>query len=89
MNALENVLRWLLQSSADPNEVSLTIKGLLIGAIPVVMAVLGLAHINLGQDQLTGIVDALVNVVQIALTLFSAVATLYGLVRKVWNTVLA
>jgi hypothetical protein len=84
MNAIENVLRWLLQSSANPNEVSLTVKGLLIGAVPVAMVFLGLAHVNLGQDQLTAVVDAIVNVFQDGLMLISAGATLYGIVRKVW-----
>jgi len=89
MNAVENALRWLLQSSADPSEVSLTIKGLLIGVVPVLMTVLGLAHINLGQDQITGLVDGLVGFVQAALTLISAIATLWGILRKIWLTVFA
>ena len=62
------------------------IAGLLIGAIPTVMVFLGLAHVNLGQDQLTAIVDAIVSLVQGLLMVISALATLYGLGRKVWLT---
>jgi hypothetical protein len=89
MNAFEEVLRWLLQSSANPNEVSLTVKGLLIGVIPTLMTIFGLAHVNLGQDQLTAIANGIVAVIQAGLILVSAITTLYGLCRKAWITLLA
>src|SRR3954463_13853819 len=53
MQAIEKVLNWILMSSNNPEEVSLTVKGILINAIPSIMFVAGLAHLNLGSDTLT------------------------------------
>jgi hypothetical protein len=83
---LEKAVGWLLVSSADPSSVSLTIRGMLIGIAPATIAVLNLAHINLGQDQLTALVDGFVNLLQAVLTVISMAITFYGAVRKVWNT---
>jgi hypothetical protein len=81
------IVRWFVLSSANPAEVSLTVKGALIGVLPVLMAAAGLAHFNVGQDQLTGIFDVVAGLVQVVLTIVAALVTAYGLVRKLWNTI--
>jgi hypothetical protein len=78
---MDTVLTWLLISSKDPEKVSLTIKGILTGAIPVITIVLGLAHIQVGD--LTPFVDGIINVVQTALAAIAAVMTVWGLFRKI------
>jgi hypothetical protein len=88
MRALENALNWLLASSQDPAEVSLTVKGLLISAIPTMMFLSGIAQINLGSEMLTSVVDSFVAFLQAALVVVGTATTLYGALRKVWNTVL-
>jgi hypothetical protein len=81
-DALDNVLHWIIKCSSDPNEASLTIKGLLISAVPSIMFALGIAHGNLGQDQLTAIIDAFITFVQAVLTVVGALITLCGAFRK-------
>jgi hypothetical protein len=83
---LENAVRWLFASSADPSGVSMTIRGILVGFLPAAMVLLNLAHINVGQDQATAIVDGFVNFVQAVLTVIASAHILLGIVRKTWNT---
>jgi hypothetical protein len=83
--ALKNLIAWVVTSSADPSEVSLTVKGALIAVIPTLMAVAGIAHINLGDGSLlTSFVDALAQFIQIALTLVATAIAVWGAARKVW-----
>jgi hypothetical protein len=89
MKSLNTLARWIVVSSANPAEISLTIKGVLIGIIPNAMLLVGLAHLNVGQDQLTLLFDAVANLVQAVLTAVASVMTVYGLARKLWNTIKA
>jgi hypothetical protein len=87
MKSLNTLARWIVVSSKDSSQVSLTIKGVLIGLIPYLMTISGLAHLNIGQDQLTGIFDTFASLVQAGLTLISYVVMFIGLARKLWNTI--
>lgn len=77
-------VRWLVFSSQNPSAPSLTIKGFLVFTLPYVMFALGLAHLNIGSDQVTAIFDALAAVVQALLTVVATLMTLWGLLRKLW-----
>lgn len=68
-----------LTSSADPTKVSTFVRGFLISLIPLAMVVTGIP-----QAELTGIVDAVVDVIFFALALVGAVQALYGLARKLY-----
>lgn len=81
------IIRWIVLSSQDPAEVSLTIKGALVGLLPVLMIVAGVAHINVGQDTLSTIFDSVAGLVQAGLTIVAAGMTAYGLLRKLWTTI--
>jgi hypothetical protein len=83
--ALQKLIAWIVVSSADPNEVSLTVKGALVAVVPTLMAVAGFAHINLGDGSLlTSLVDGLAQVIQVALTLVATAMAVWGTVRKVY-----
>ena len=72
-----------LQSSADPEKMSLTIKGILTG----VVAFLTFTNV-LPADAVADIApltDALVTGIQGALAGIAAVATAWGAIRKVYN----
>ena len=83
--ALQNVIAWIVVSSADSSEVSLTVKAALLAVIPTLMAVAGIAHINLGDGSaLTSLVDVLAQFIQVALTLIASAMAVWGAARKVW-----
>jgi hypothetical protein len=68
--ALQKVIAWIILSSADPTEVSLTVRGALIAVIPTLIAVAGVAHVNRGDDSVsTAFEDTLAQVIHVTLTL--------------------
>lgn len=87
MQKLKVVWQWLVKSSADPERISLAVKGFLGGLVTVLTIVFGLAHIQVGSQDLSSIVDAIVSVVQAAAGFVSAIVLVVGLVRKVWLTI--
>lgn len=89
MKTLNSIGKWLVRSSADPARLSLTIKGVLVGFVPVIMAVAGLANIDIGSDRVSAIIDGVASLVQVALALVAMVMTAYGIVRKLYNTIMS
>lgn len=84
---MKKIIAWLVLSSKDPQKVSLMIKGILTGAVTYIIFFAGMFHINLVQTDLNQIIEGLVKIIEVALTLFSAIATLVGAIRKVSRTV--
>lgn len=71
-----------LSSSVDPQKLGLTVKGILVGAIPVILLVANLTNLDLGQDNLNAIIDGIVSIVVAGSTIISSVMLVWGLVRK-------
>lgn len=72
----------LLKSSQNPEKLSMTIVGVL-----VLVAGTLLPKANLGQDQITNVVDAIFNIGKVAVTLGGMIVTLVGALRKLWNQI--
>ena len=68
----------LFTSSADPKQLSLTVRGILLAVLPILIALSGV-----DEATATGIVDTIVDITFYGTTLFSLVVTLYGLLRKI------
>jgi hypothetical protein len=77
MKAIERFANWIVFSSKDSRKISLSVKAGLTGVITV------LAILNFDTSSMPEIVDMTAKVVEQALLLVSAVATLYGFIRKV------
>lgn len=78
MQTLDKILKKLLASSADPKKISLTLKGILLAAAPIIIATT-----NLNADQYTVIVNGLVDITFYGTALASAFSMVFGLVRKI------
>ena len=78
---------WLVQSSSDPEKVSMMVKGILVGIIPFLMQFLPLIGIKLSPD-LVNIPDFVYGVVFYGLTAIGAVIAVMGFLRKIWNTLI-
>lgn len=93
MNYLITALRWLLVSSANPQQVSLTVRAIVLAVVPFTMQAIGLVctigyycyAIDPSWFEQAG--DAIANVVFYALSLLSAVGVVWGIVRKIYRTV--
>ena len=66
----------LLGSSADPQVLSLTIKGVLLGIIPLAIAIGKVSGVNLLEGDLINLIEAVFAVV-------AGIITTVGAVRKV------
>lgn len=81
---MNNLWTWLITSSQNPAATSLAVKGVLIGALPILITVAGLFGFPLdaiGND----VIEGVVTLVNGALTVVAAIVTLIGLFRKVQN----
>lgn len=72
----------LIASSADPTQISLTLKGILVGIVPVVFILLHTIGAKIDQPTLQTIVESVTNVITALGTLVSAVMVAYGVIRK-------
>lgn len=72
-----------LTSSVDSSKMALTVKGILIGIIPLILFLASVNGVVLVQGELNSVVDAIsVFIVSIGGTISTAI-TLIGLVRKI------
>lgn len=80
---LKKIIHWFVVSSANPQDVALSVKGLLVAGTPFLVAVSGLIHLPVDSSAFSVIINALVNVVADSLTLVGSAMVLVGIVRKV------
>ena len=78
------VWNWIVQSSANPQQVSLTVRGVLVGVIPFLMQFLPMFGIHVSPD-FNNIPDYVEAIVYYGLTIVASVMTAYGFFRKVFN----
>lgn len=77
---------WLVTSSENPQNVSLTVKGALGTLISVIVVIAPLLHWGIGIDQLNNVANIIVQIIGYALGIISVIATIAGLARKLWLT---
>lgn len=76
-------LSWLVRSSENPNNLSMTLKGTLGAVVSVVLLLAPMFHFKTDQGELEAIVDGIIQVVLGISALVSAIAGVVGLVRKI------
>ena len=74
-----------LQSSINPEQLSLTIKGILIGIVPFLLWIANANGVQLAQGDLSEIVNLIANSAKEILTAISAIITTVGAIRKLAN----
>lgn len=89
MKAFNTLVRWIVFSSANPAEASLTIKGILLGLVPVLLVAAGLTHVNVGQEDLNNLIDGIAGLINALLTAISAIMITFGALRKLWRSIKA
>lgn len=76
---MNNFFTWLIQSSSDPDKVALTVKGALLGLIPLVIMAARVLNFNFLPQDLEQLAIGVSGFCSIALTVV-------GLVRKIYLT---
>jgi len=72
-----------LGSSVDPEKLALTVKGILTGIIPVLIAVTGAFGVHLNLGDLSSLVDSIGDAIIALGVAISAVMTVWGLLLKI------
>lgn len=70
---------WLVMSSENPEEASMTIRGILVLALPTLVAFLKDAGVNIAEGDIA-------HYVIIATAVLGALLTVVGVARKLYNT---
>jgi len=73
-----------LSSSVDPSKLSLTVKGILVGIVPVAILLAKFKGVELAEGDLQPFIDSVGNVILMTGAALSAVWTIYGAARKLW-----
>jgi len=68
----------ILKSSSDSKKLSMTVQGILMGLVPLLIAIFQSSGIEVSET-------VLIDMVQQITTIISALVMTYGLVRKFWN----
>lgn len=82
METLKRAWSWVVVSSADPKRLSMTVKGLLTMFVPILASIAGL-----DTDLLNGLVQTIAQAMEYGLYFVGTLVAMYGLVRKLYNTV--
>lgn len=78
---------WLVKSSSNPEEVSMTVKGALMLWVPAIIAILKLKGIIFDDGVVMDVINGISGVVMVAFGLVGAVYTVIGLIRKLYFTI--
>ncbi len=77
--AVKKFWKWLVVSSENPSQVSMTIKGAGLLVIPQIIQIVKVLGFNVQETALTSTLETAVTAIGLWLTAF-------GLIRKVFNT---
>lgn len=72
----------IIVSSQDPAKLSLTVRGLLVQALPVIMLVLQAFGIGAIEADIAAIIEGVTNLIAIVLTFIGVAMSTWGIVRK-------
>ena len=78
MNQILMKNKWFLSSTGN-GDLSLAIKGAMLGIVPVIITLASMSGLEITQDQIVQVINQIFTVV-------SAVVVLIGLIRKIYNT---
>lgn len=78
----------ILQSSGNPEELSRTVKGIIISFSSVIILIASIYfHTSLSTDQVAAFADQVAQTVSAVGIAYGAIHTLYGLIMKIVHTV--
>lgn len=79
---MKQIFDFIIRSSKNPTEVSLTVKSFLVMVIPFLIPLTGLLHLNVTNDQVMQFVDAITLLTQTVFALIGAIGMVIGITRK-------
>lgn len=77
---IKSFMEWLVVSSEDPSRISATIRGVIIANIGLIMFAIHYFNLPYTIDQIISLVGSIT-------TIIGALLGIFGLVRKIYNTI--
>lgn len=78
---MKKITDWIIKSSANPQNISMTVKGALIGSIGIIMFFVTQANLPYSVEQVTEMIGYIAQAVGILLTAFGLVRKMYFLLK--------
>ena len=76
-------IKDLIKSSADPEKISLSIKGISV-FIPAAVILFQILNVDLNAEIFQEVLDSVANAAVATIAAISAIVTAYGLIRKLF-----
>lgn len=88
-SSLDTFWNWLVRSSTNESNISLTVKGFSATAISYIIGVVGALHLQIPglSENLDGIADNIVLFIQYGLGIVGVISFIVGGVRKLWLSI--
>lgn len=83
---LNALIKWFVTSSENPSKMSLTLKGIIVIAIPWIVTLAGVFHITIMSADLVNLGNSLIGLAQATILAIGLAMTCYGFIRKIINT---
>jgi hypothetical protein len=80
------ILKWVVKSSKDVNQWSLTLKGILLSMIPIILIITESYKVNLSSESLTSIINEIIALIIVICGGIATIATAFGSFRKIVTT---
>lgn len=80
------IWNWLILSSANANEYSTTVKGLVTFA-PTIAIFLGLVNIHVAPNTIGSVIDQIGTFITAAAAVVAAAVSAWGIVKKIYRTI--
>ncbi len=81
-SGISSAWKWLVVSSTDSTRVALTVRGLIVGALPLVVYLAPHFGLTVDMGSWTAVADLVRQIIEWGLGLVATIMTGYGLVRK-------
>jgi len=76
-----------LVSSANSENISLTIKGIAVAVVPIILLVLNNAGVEISQTEIDEIVSVIISLVSMAMVAYGLLRKIYFFVKKIYTTI--
>lgn len=83
---INKYIDWLVNSSKNPENLSLTIKGLLVAVLPMLIILSKMLGFETSEGDMKAMIDMIESIIILGLGIVSSAMTIYGFGRKIYLT---
>ena len=80
---MNKFIDWFVNSSKDPTRLATTMKGLILGALPIILIVSKMLGLEIGEIDVGLVAEAIESIIIYVFGTVSAIIFIYGFFRKI------